>query len=75
MKYNIFVQLWIVQTDNGCPLKLPSVETGSNQFFLHSYPCNQTGISRSTQPYTDKKEKKIFLIYKKIKRDRVQSHL
>ncbi len=25
--------------------------------------------------YTDKKENKIFLIYKEIKRDRVQSHL
>ncbi len=42
MKYNIFVQLGIVQTDKGCPLKLPSVETGSNQFLLHSYPCTFT---------------------------------
>ncbi len=70
-----FVQVGRVQTENGCPLKLPSVETGSNQFFLHSYPCNQIGISRSTQPYTNKKVKKIFLIYKEIKRDRVQSHI
>ncbi len=26
-------------------------------------------------PYTDKKENKIFLIYKEIQRDRVQSHI
>jgi hypothetical protein len=30
---------------------------------------------RHTKFYTDKKEKKIFLIYQEIKRDRVQSHM
>ena len=29
----------------------------------------------SVKQHTDKKEKKIFLIYKEIKRDRVQSHI
>jgi hypothetical protein len=48
----------------------------SANFFAHLW-TSQTFASITTNPrnYTDKKEKKILLIHKKIKRDRVQSHI
>jgi hypothetical protein len=71
-----FVHTWLI----GISIDL-APNLGHIQYFLVSrrfmlivgtlYAAYQRGLL----VYTDKKEKQIFLIYKEIKRDRVQSHM
>jgi hypothetical protein len=57
------------------PSEFPYIWGKFSFFFISVFLTDTKSHSLPNMTHTDKKEKKIFLIYKEIQRDRVQSHI